>query len=38
MNWVVAGRKVREISATEFARAGVAKTGTDPAVWVLSAA
>lgn len=35
MNWVVAGRKIRETSETELASAAVAKTGADATVWVL---
>jgi hypothetical protein len=35
INWVVAGRKIRETSETEFARAAVTKTGADVTVWVL---
>jgi hypothetical protein len=38
MNWVVAGRKIREISATGVARAVVAKTGANATVWVLTPA
>jgi hypothetical protein len=36
MNWVVAGRNIRETSEIELARAVVTKTGTDATVWVLS--
>jgi hypothetical protein len=36
INWVVAGRKIRETSETGLARAAVAKTGADAIVWVLS--
>jgi len=32
MNWVVAGRKIKETSETELARTAVAKTGTDATV------
>jgi hypothetical protein len=38
MNWVVAGRKIRETAAPELARAAIAKTGADATVWVLTPA
>jgi len=36
MNWVVTGRKIRETSATELARAVVTRTGADAAGAVFS--
>ena len=38
MNWVVAGRKISETSATKIARGAAAKTGADAAVCVLTPA
>jgi hypothetical protein len=38
MNWVVAGRKIRESSEVGFARTVVAKIGAAAAVWVLTLA
>jgi len=37
MNWVMAGRKIRESSAAGIARAAVANTGVAATVWVLTA-
>lgn len=38
MNWVVAGRKISETSATKIARGAAAKTGADAGVCVLTPA
>src|ERR1019366_7895567 len=35
INWVVAGRKIGEDSATRIARTAVTRTGAEAGVWVL---
>jgi hypothetical protein len=35
MNWVVAGRKVGDTSATKIASGAMNKTGAEAVVWVL---
>jgi hypothetical protein len=38
MNWVGAGRKIKETSETRIAREAVARTGPDAAAWVFTPA
>jgi hypothetical protein len=36
MNWVMAGRKIRDVSAIRIARDAAAKTGANATVWVFT--